>query len=382
MASGGTSIERTTTPAGDAAWLVTGYDSVRALLGDDRLGRTHPEPERAAARFSDSVLFGQPTGDPFSQPENHQQLRRLLTASFSARRMAALRPRVQALVDGLLDDLARRTPPVDLHEALSFPLPALVICELLGVPYEDREDFRRWSDDVGRLDDRARSEAGNVALRAYVTRLAERKREQPAADVISDLVAASDREPTTVPPEQLAQLSANLLFAGHETTVTAIDKGVILLLTKEHVREAVVRHPGTLHPAVEEILRVPHPVPNPQTVSGFGLPRYASEDIEVDGVTIARGEMVMLSVQSANVDERAFPAPEELDVNRGSGAHLTFGFGAHFCLGAPLARMELQTVFSSLFRRFPTLRLAGPAEELCPRTGTLTGGVVELPVAW
>jgi pentalenolactone synthase len=133
---------------------------------------------------------------------------------------------------------------------------------------------------------------------------------------------------------------------------------------------------------VEEILRVPHPVPNPQTVSGFGLPRYASEDIEFDGVTIARGEMVMLSLQSANVDERAFPAPEELDVNRGSSAHLSFGFGAHFCLGAPLARMELQTVFSSLFRRFPTLRLAVPAEELRPRTGTLTGGVVEVSVTW
>ena len=380
MASGA-SIQRTTTPAGDPAWLVTGYDSVRALLGDDRLGRRSPEPE-SSARFSDSVLFGQPTGDPFSQPENHQQLRRLLTASFSARRMAGLRPRVQALVDGLLDEMARETPPLDLHEALSFPLPALVICELLGVPYEDRQDFRRWSDDVGRLDDRARSEAANAALRAYVTRLAEARREQPGADVISDLVAASEEDPATVPPGQLPQLAANLLFAGHETTVTAIDKGVILVLANEELRQAVRERPDALHPAVEEILRVPHPVPNQETVGSYGLPRYASEDIEFEGVTIARGDMVMLSVQSANVDERTFPEPEALDVARSASPHLAFGFGAHFCLGAPLARMELQTVFGTLFRRFPTLRLAVPAGELRPRPSSLTGGVVEVPVIW
>jgi cytochrome P450 len=378
---GSGSIVRTTTPAGDAAWLVTGYDSVRELLGDDRLGRRHPEPERGA-RFSGSVMFGQPSGDPFSQPENQKQLRRLLTASFSAKRMSGLRPRVQALVDGLLDEMGRRTPPADLHEAVSFPLPTLVICELLGVPFEDRNDFRRWSDDVGQLDDRARSEAAQTALRAYVARLAERKREEPADDVISDLVAASEREPTTVPPGMVPQVAGNLLFAGHETTVTAIDKGVILLLTNEELREAVERDPDALHPAVEEILRVPHPVANQQTLGKFGLPRYASEDIEFAGVTIARGDMVMLSVQSANVDEHAFPAPGQMDVTRTGNPHLAFGFGGHFCLGAPLARMELQTVFGTLLRRFPTLRLAVPAEELRPRPASLTGGVRELPVTW
>ena len=379
MASGA-SIERATTPSGDSAWRVTGYDSVRALLGDARLRRTLPQPVQGA-RYSNSAMLGQ-TGDPFSQPENHQQLRRLLTASLSARRMSSLRPRVQTLVDGLLDEMARRTPPVDLHEALSFPLPALVICELLGVPYEDREDFRRWSDEAGSLDDRARSQAGMGALAAYVGGLVERKRGQPAADVISDLVAASDQDPATVPPELVPRLAAALLFAGHETTVMAIDKGVILLLASEGLREAVVRHPDELYPAVEEILRVPHPVPNQQTVRDFGLPRYASEDVEFGGITIARGDLVMLSTRSANLDERIFPAPQELDVTRGANPHLAFGFGPHFCLGAPLARMELQTVFGTLLRRFPTLRLAVPAEELRPRTATLTGGVLELPVTW
>jgi pentalenolactone synthase len=296
--------------------------------------------------------------------------------------MSGLRPRVQTLVDGLLDGMARRTPPVDLHEALSFPLPVLVICELLGVPYEDREDFSRWSGEAGRLDDRARSEAGLAALGAYVGGLVERKRGRPAADVISDLVAASDQDPETVPPGLVPRLAAGLLFAGHETTVMAIDKGVILLLTNEGLREAVLRHPDELYPAVEEILRVPHPVPNQQNVQDFGLPRYATEDIEFGGVTIARGDLVMISLRSANLDERIFPTPHELDVTRGASAHLAFGFGAHFCLGAPLARMELQTVFGTLLRRFPTLRLAVPVEDLRPRTATLTGGIMELPVTW
>jgi pentalenolactone synthase len=380
MASG-ESIERTTTPAGDPAWMVTGYDAVRTLLGDDRLSRTHPEPERGA-RLSDSALFGQPSGDLFSQPDNHRELRRLLTMSFSARRMASLRPRVQALLDGLLDEMARTTPPVDLHEAVSFPLPALVICELLGVPYEDRGDFRHWSEEAGRFDDHARSAAGMGALWAYVAGLVERKREHPTEDVISDLIAASDRDPATVPPENVPALAASLLFAGHETTVAAIDKGVILLLADEELREAVVRDPDALHPAVEEIVRVPHPVTNPETAIDFGLPRYASADIEFAGVTIARGDMVLLSTQSANLDVQAFPAPENVDVTRAGSPHLGFGFGAHFCLGAPLARIELQTVFGTLFQRFPTLGLAVPAEELRPRTGMLTGGVVELPVTW
>jgi pentalenolactone synthase len=165
--------------------------------------------------------------------------------------------------------------------------------------------------------------------------------------------------------------------------VTAIDKGVILLLTDEDLRGAVLQDPNALHRAVEEILRVPHPVRKQQSLAAFGLPRYASEGIEFDGVTIARGDMVMLSLQSANLDERTFPAPERPDITRAAAnSHLSFGFGAHFCLGASLARIELQTVFGSLFRRFPTLRLAVPAEELRPRSHTLTGGVMELPVTW
>jgi pentalenolactone synthase len=309
-------------------------------------------------------------------------MRRLLTPAFSVKRMASLRSRVQELLDGLLDDMARRTPPVDLHETVSFPLPALVICELLGVPYGDRRDFSRWSEEAGRTDDADRSREGLTALWTYMTTLVERKRGQPAEDVISDLIAASEQDPEALPANDVAELAAGLLFAGHETTVTAIDRGVLLLLTNAAQREALKRDPTMAAQAVEEILRVPHPVSGPSQTRPGGIPRWASADIELGGTTIPAGDMVLLSVESANVDERTFACPEAFDVTRKDNPHLTFGHGPHFCLGAPLARIELQAVFGTLLGRFPTLRLAVPVEELRPRQGMLTGGIAELPVTW
>jgi pentalenolactone synthase len=296
--------------------------------------------------------------------------------------MARLRARVQELLDGLLDDMAGRTPPVDLHEAVSFPLPALVICELLGVPYEDREDFRRWSDEAGRTDDGARSREGMAALWKYMRGLVERKRGQRSEDVISDLLAASEQDAEPLPPDLVPEIAAGLLFAGHETTVTAIDRGVLLLLTNPEQREALQRDPAIAAQAVEEILRVPHPVRSPRESRPGGIPRWAGADIEIGGTTIPAGDMLLLSVESANLDDRAFACPETFDVTREANPHLTFGYGPHFCLGAPLARIELQAVFSTLLGRFPTLRLAVPVEDLRPRTGVLTGGILALPVTW
>jgi len=364
----GESVLRTTTPAGDPAWLATGYETVKSLLGDERMVGSRPEPER-----SNALLAGR--GD-------HQQMRRLLTPAFSARRIARLRPHVRELVDGLFDGMERGTPPVDLHEALSFPLPALVICELLGVPYEDREDFRRWSDEAAHMEEPARSQAGQAALMAYMLRLIERKRREPAVDVISDLVAASDQDPEALPPRRVAEIAIRVLFTGHKTTADTIDKGVLLLLTNPEQHAAVMRDPGVVRGAVEEIMRASHPVPNPGDKQVFGMLRYASDDIEIDGVTIATGEMVMLSLRSGNLDERVFADPDAFDVTREANNHLGFGFGGHFCLGAPLARLQLQTVFGTLFQRFPTLRLAVPLEEVRRRPGMLTGGIAELPVTW
>jgi len=397
-------VQRVNSPAGDPAWLVRGYDTIRQLLADPRLGRSHPDPERAS-RYSEAVIFGRPVASSASDQADHAGMRRLLTPSFSARRLALLRPRVQALVDDLLDAMGRMAPPVDAHEAIAFPLPALVICELLGVPAEDREAFRRWSDDAADMTDAARSMAGWKALRRYMRELIVLKQQQPDEDVLSDLIAAHSSRTQAQPQQtgdvdiagQIAPLAAGLLFAGHETTVAAIDKGIVLLLTNPTQREALQQDPTLVPSAVEEILRHPLPVPTAETPEtpeapekpmtlearrAGGLPRYANADIELAGVMIRAGDLVLLDLQDANLDEQQFPVPEAFDVARVDNPHMTFGHGPYYCIGAPLARIELQALFRTLFQRFPTLRLAVPVEQLRLRSHLLTGGLAALPVTW
>jgi pentalenolactone synthase len=376
------SVRRVTTRVGDSAWQVSRYETVKALLCDPRLGRSHPEPE-AAARLSESVLLGQAVGSPETEQAQHAWMRKVLTPAFSAQRMARIRPRVQELAEGLFDDLSRATPPTDFHEKVSFPLPVLVICELLGVAYEDREGFRRWSQDAADMADRARSQAGWSQLQSYMSTLIERKREEPAQDVLSDLAAVHDRSGAGASYQDLTQLAAGLLFAGHETTVAAIDKGVLLLLQNPDQREALLRDPELVSSTVEEILRHPLRTSVPSgSVQDLGLPRWAKTDIEVEGVTIPAGDLVLLNNRAANLDDHVFDHPEAFDVTRADNPHLAFGHGPRFCVGAPLARIELQTVFGTLLQRFPTLRLAVPVEELRPRSDLLTGGLLELPVTW
>jgi pentalenolactone synthase len=378
----GEPLRRVTTRAGDPAWLVTEYDTVKTLLADPRLGRSHPEPERAA-RYSESAIFGQAAGSPATEQAEHTWMRKLLSPSFSARRMAGLRPRVQEMADGLFDEMSQKTPPVDFHEAVSFPLPALVICELLGVPYEDREDFRRWSDDAGDMTDGPRSRSGLAQLREYMRKLVDRKRRHPAEDVVSDLAAAQGQSQGAFADEDLSALAAGLLFAGHETTVAAIDRGVLLLLQNPGQRKALERDPALVSRTVEEILRHPLPTRAPRPEGEpQGVPRWANADIQVGDVTVPAGDLVLLSVQQANLDDRVFHDPAAFDATREDNPHLTFGHGPRFCIGAPLARIELQVVFGTLFDRFPGLRLAVPAEELRPRSNLLTGGLAEIPVTW
>jgi len=364
-------ITRVRTPTGDEAWHVARYSELKQLLGDSRVGRSHPDPEHAP-RISDSVLFGGPAENYETEDADHARMRALLTPYFSARRMEALRPRVEVLVDELLAELAAMTPPVDLHEALSFPLPVLVICELLGVPYEDRAQFRVWSQGMADLHDRQRADAALTSLIAYMGKLVSRKRAQPGDDVISGLCAA---EGGTIADDYVSFLGAVLLFAGHETTVVRIDVGTLLLLSNPDQRVALLRDPSLITSAVEEILRA-------STTGGGGLPRYPRADIDVGGVTLRAGDAVLLDIGAANHDERTFKDPGSFDVSRQPNAHLAFGHGPRFCIGAPLARLELQAVFERLAPRFPTLRLAVPIEQLRTRRDLLTGGLAELPVTW
>jgi cytochrome P450 len=362
-------IHKIRTATGDPAWLVTGYAQVHRLLADPRLGRSHPSPA-SAARTGESVLFGGPLGNYETEEADHARMRSLLQPHFAPRRMRALRPRVEALTTGLLDELARQVPPADLNEALALPLPILVICELLGVPYDDRDRFRAWTRDAADVRDRARSEQGLADLFGYGQQLVARKRADPGDDVISRLCAADGTD-----DDEIAALSMALLFAGHETTVVAIGLGSLLLLTNPGQRQALRNDPALIPAAVEEMLRAPGK-------GGGGIPRYARADLEISGVTVRAGELVLLDNGAANHDHSVYPDPDRFDITRQAASHLTFGHGPRYCLGAPLARIELQAVFSQLIPRFPGMRLAVPAEDLRLNRDVLTSGLAQLPVTW
>lgn len=373
-------ITRITTMAGDPAWLVTGYHAVRSFFADDRLGRSHPRPEEAPRLFETS-LIGRPSGSFETEREDHVRMRRTLSRAFSARRMERLRPRVQVLVDSLLDDLLERTPPADFHEAFSFPLPALVISELLGVPAQDRERFRVWSEELAHRTDRARADSGMASLRDYLGDLVDHKRRHPAQDVISDLVAAAD-ERGELTQEEIVGFSLLLLFAGHVTTATAIDKGVMLFDLHPEQRSALRADPDLAPGAVEEILRATFPVEEGTGSSTAGTSRYAHTDIACAEMTIRTGDLVILARGPANQDDRVFADPNRFDIRRQDNPHVAFGHGPHYCLGAPLARIELQVAFATISRRVPTLRLAVPVTELRRRTDLVIGTLTGLPVTW
>jgi len=362
-------IHRVRTPVGDDAWIVTGHALVRQLMDDDRLGRSHPEPD-AAARSGDSALFGGPLGEFETEAADHARMRALLQPHFTPKHMRSLAPKVDALIAGRLDALEEHGPPADLHTEVALPVPILVICDLLGVPYSDRDQFRGLVDDAGCVNDRARSEHGLAELFGYGMRLVERKRAQPDDDVISRLCATEGMGDL-----EAATLSMQLLFAGHETTVVAIGLGTLLLLTNRDQWQALLDDPALIPHAVEELLRASPP-------GGLGIPRYARTDLDVAGVTIRAGDLVLLDIGSANHDPAAFENPDHLDVSRKETVHVTFGYGPRYCLGAALARMELKAVFAQLIPRFPTMRLAVDPATLAVRSDALAKGLVGLPVSW
>ncbi|HEY7595631.1 MAG TPA: cytochrome P450 [Actinophytocola sp.] len=372
-------VVRVTTPAGDPAWLVTSFEAVREVFRDPRFGRSHPAPEQAS-RISDAALQAGPSGDYETEARDHKVMRRLLVPAFSAPRMRRLADRIRELADGCLDDMqaahdANPGAPVDLHELLSFPLPVLVICELLGVPYADRAHFRGLSARVATFDGGADAQAALAEFTSYMAGLAEAKRADPQPDVISDLVAAQAEYPAFT-DDRLAMLAAGLLFAGHETTATRISLGTLFLLSDLSRRDRFLADPaGQVESTVEEILRM-------SATGGTGLLRYAHEDVEIGGVRIARGEAVLVSVDSANRDASAFPAPDRFDPARKPNTHVAFGHGAHVCIGANLARIELRTVFPLLFGRFPGLRLAVAVDDIQVLSNRLAGGVDRVPVRW
>ncbi len=373
-------IQRVSDAQGRPVWLVSGHERVRDLLADARLSRSHPNPGHPA-RLTQPGLFGGPIPDPEGELADLHRMRKLLTPLLSAGRMESLRPRVEAIVDELLDELGRSGPPADFHTVVAFPLPALVVCELLGVPAEDREDFCRWQIEARQVSKPAVARGGLQSLWRYLGTLIERKRWVPSDDVISELLHAATLDPKLT-DDGIAHLAAGLLFAGHAPVVAIIDRGMLLLLTHSEQREALRRDPALAAPALEEIFRFASPIERQRTARRGGLARYAAVDVEVDGVTIRAGDTVMFAVQDANEDEGVFPDPKRFDITRERNPHLSLSHGAHFCLGAPLARVELQYLFVRLFERFPTLRLAVGLDEIQPVREAVAGAVSHLPVTW
>ncbi|ASO19474.1 cytochrome P450 [Actinoalloteichus hoggarensis] len=363
-------VRRMVIPEGEATWIVTRYDEARAALADPALQKS--PPAAAVGRFKDDVYFSQDLSANLlqsDQPE-HTRLRKLVTKAFTSRRVAELRPRVEQIADELLDEMAGRTE-VDLLDAFAFPLPMTVICEFLGVPGEDRDDFRRWSNLLLDVDSEETGPA-SASMAAYLMRLIAAKREAPADDLLTALIQARDDE-DRLSERELVGMVFVLLVAGHETTVNLIGNGVHALLRHPDQLAALKADPGLLPGAVEEFLRFDGPI-------HLATMRWASTDMTLYGARVSAGDPVLVSLLSANRDPDRFEEPDRLDVTRAPGGHLAFGHGIHFCLGAPLARMEGEIAFGRLLARFPDLSLAAEPETLRWRHSTLIHGLETLPV--
>ncbi len=356
---------------GHTGWLATGHAAARAILADPRFSSRY-ELLRSPIPIVgwSGELPPAPVGDiiGLDAPE-HTRYRRLLTGRFTVRRMRQLTERVEQFTTECLDAMEQAGPTADLVEALARPVPALMICELLGVPYADRERFQ--SQVATLFDQTADVEAkgdAHAALLQYLNELVLAKRAEPTDDLLSDLTASD------LTDEELAGIGGLLLAAGLDTTANMLGLGTFALLGNPDQLDALRADPGLAGQTVEELLRY-------LTVADPIL-RAALEDVEVEGRLIRAGETVTVSVQAANRDPHRFPDPGRLDIHRRATGHLAFGHGAHQCLGQQLARVEMTVVFPALFARFPTLRLAVPPQEVPLREHSNIYGVISLPVTW
>ena len=355
-------------PGGTPAWLVTGYAEARAALTDPRLRKMppgwRPDPASIFGLLEMHMLN--------SDRPDHERLRKLVNKAFTARRVEQLRPRITSITAGLLDDMSTRRE-VDLLASFAFPLPVTVICELLGVPVADRDDFRAWSATiVSNTASPGAYQADATAMIRYFISLLAAKRREPGDDLLSALVAARD-EQDRLSENELLSMVFLLLVAGHETTVNLIGNGMLALLLNPGELARLRADPSLLASAVEELLRYVNPVNN-------ATYRFAAEPLEIGGARIGTGEVVLVALSGANRDPSRYPDPDLLDLSRDSAGHLAFGHGSHYCLGAPLARLEAEIAFGGLLERFGSMTLAVPPDALRWRPSTLIHGLEALPV--
>ena len=370
-------VREFTSAFGMQVYLITRHDDIKAVLSDhERFSNARPpgftvqgvpqptEQEEATARAGN--LLG-------LDPPDHSRLRRMLTPEFTIRRMKRLEPRIVEIVAGQLDVMETSGPPADLVEHFALPIPSLVICELLGVPYDDREDFQRRS--AKQLDlsipipDRLELQRQG---RAYMTTLVTRTRRQPGEDILGMLVREHGDELTD---DELVGIAGLLLLAGHETTSNMLGLGTLALLRHPEQLAMVRDDPDAIGPAIEELLRW-------LSIVQTAIPRITTTDVEIAGVTIPAGKLVFPSMPSGNRDGDFIDSPEVLDIARGAPGHLAFGHGVHHCLGAPLARMEMRIAFPALLRRFPNLALAEDFSDVQFRNWNFIYGLKSLEVSW
>lgn len=375
-------VHAVTLADGHDAWLVVDYDEARLALNDTRLSK---DMHVALATGSGVVAEGLP-GPAFARhmlsvdPPDHTRLRRLVSSAFTPRHVEQLRPRIQAVVDDLLDAIAAKGPDatVDLVGAFAFPLPFTVICELLGVPEPRRDDLGRGLTALlvptSTPEEYARAKAASDEVVSMLEDLVDAKQADPGDDLVSGLISARDGDERLSTQEMLSTIF-QLIVAGHDTTASLIGNGVVALLLHPEPLAELRSDPSGLAAAIEELLRYDAPVPH----STF---RYATAPVDIGGVTIPAGAQVIISLAAANRDHGQFAGAEELDLHRTGSRHLAFGHGIHHCLGAPLARLEGQLGLGSLLRRFPQLRLAVPADKLHwgHGDGLVLRGLSELPV--
>lgn len=366
-------FSRVTLPSGQEAWAVTRHEDVRAVLSDARFSpnRAHPNfPSllKTPGKLTNKTLVSM-------DPPEHGPARRAVVGEFTVRRMNELRPRLQQIVDQHIDAMLAGPRPTDLVQALSLPVPSLVICELLGVPYTDHDFFQAHTASlfkrdipVERLDREFRE------LRSYFAQLVTAKEAELPDDLLGRQIR-KHREAGTYDHDEMVGMALLLLVAGHETTANMISLGTIGLLDHPDDLAAIKADPAKIPGAVEELLRY-------YTIIDIGTNRVAMEDVEIGGVHVKAGEGVAVLANMANHDWDVFTDPFSLDIDRGARHHVAFGFGAHQCLGQNLARLELQIVFDRLFARIPGLELAVPAEELPYKDDAAIYGVYQLPVTW
>ncbi|TBO57565.1 cytochrome P450 [Streptomyces kasugaensis] len=368
------SLRKVTLYDGRLAWVATKHETARKLLADPRLSsdRTHVDFPATSPRF-EGLRDRRPAFIGMDPPE-HQAKRRMTISEFTVKRIKGMRTDIERIVHGFIDELLAAGPPADLVSRFALPVPSMVICRLLGVPYADHDFFQDASRRLVQATDVASAVAARDDFEEYMDGLITKLQAEPGSGLLGSLVAEQLAN-GEIEREELISTALLLLVAGHETTASMTSLSVITLLEHPDQHAMLRADPGLVPGAVEELLRY-------LAIADLAGGRIATADIEIDGQLIRAGEGVIITNSIANRDGSVFEDPDTFDVHRSARHHLAFGYGVHQCLGQNLARLELEVIITALFDRIPTLRLAVPVEQLTLRPGTTIQGVNELPVTW